>query len=71
MAKKGNAPEQNTTESRPARRGSKILDEFVQTTGSDVYKLMYICVVPLETCIGASGKIDPAASWPLAHVCAR
>jgi hypothetical protein len=41
--------------------------EGINLTGPDVYKLMYICVDLLELCSNLTGKIDPAASWLVAH----
>ena len=67
MAKKGKALLAGTVESPPEEEKLGIAVEGVNLAGSDVYKLMYICVDLLELCVSLSGKIDPAASWLVAH----
>ena len=67
MAKKVKALEGHRALSLLEERKSGINVEGVNLSGSDVYKLMYICVDLLELCTSLSGKIDPAASWLVAH----
>ncbi len=67
MAKKGKAIQLETFESPAGEPKLGVTVEGVALSGSDVYKLMYICVDLLELCVNLSGKIDPAASWLVAH----
>ena len=67
MAKKGKAIQLETFESPAEEPKLGVTVEGVNLSGSDVYKLMYICVDLLELCVNLSGKIDPAASWLVAH----
>lgn len=67
MAKKLKVVEGQAVMSRPEESKPGITVAGVNLSGSDVYKLMYICVDLLELCTSLSGKIDPAASWLVAH----
>ena len=67
MAKKGKAIRGEAFESPLGESKLGVALEGVNLSGSDVYKLMYICVDLLELCVNLSGKIDPAASWLVAH----
>ena len=67
MAKKGKAIRGETFESPAGESKLGVTVQGVNLSGSDVYKLMYICVDLLELCVNLSGKIDPAASWLVAH----
>lgn len=67
MTKKLKAVEGRTVAPRPEESKLGINVDGVNLSGSDVYKLMYICVDLLELCTSLSAKIDPAASWLVAH----
>jgi hypothetical protein len=67
MAKRVKVLEGQAVVSRPEESKFGITVEGVNLSGSDVYKLMYVCVDLLELCSNLSGKIDPAASWLVAH----
>jgi hypothetical protein len=62
MLKKERAPHRKITELQPARRLMEIAVESAKMAGADLYRLMNICVVLLETCIHSTGKVDPVAS---------
>ncbi len=67
MAKNGKALRGETFGSPLGERKMGATVQGINLTGPDVYKLMYICVDLLELCSSLTGKIDPAASWLVAH----
>jgi hypothetical protein len=67
MAKNGRVIQSETFGPSPEERKIGAALEGINLTGTDVHKLMYICVDLLELCIGLTGKVDPAASWLVAH----